>query len=349
MNTFSQKESQQVSVPWELDGSRFDVTAQSLSKNWFSEPLPRSIIQRAIECNDITLQNSPAKPMARVSKGDQVTFTDTFFRSIRKKEERVTPEGEKPFVIAQNKWFIVLYKPASWLTHQVASYQEEASLEDWMLQKGLISGDLPNNGRVHRLDRNTSGLILYAKDTETQKELKTLFQERKIAKTYVALITGHLQEREGSIVAPIIRKKASFKRMVATDRYDPEAKSAETYYRVIAQSQKYDLILVQPKTGRTHQIRVHMEHAGHPIVGDALYGGEKKLLNRQFLHALELSFVFRGQKLSFLSPLPPDLKTILSTLDGEPLKRYDNEALQTIGLKQRKGFFSLFKFKGSTS
>lgn len=343
-----QRESEEISVPWELDGSRFDMTAQTLSKNWFLDPLPRSIIQRAIECGDITCQNEVGKPMTRVSKGDKVVFTENFFKSIRKRDERTFPKGEQPILISENERFFVIYKPASWLTHQVANYQEEASLEDWMLQKRLISGDLPNNGRVHRLDRNTSGIIIYAKDSGTQEELKMLFQERKISKTYVTLVIGHFEELEGSIVAPIIRKKASFKRIVAPDAYAAEAKSAETHYKVIARSKEYDLLFVEPKTGRTHQIRVHMEHLGHPIVGDSLYGGSKDLLNRQFLHALEVSFLFRGQNFHFFSPLPLDLQKIVITLDGEPLKRYDNEALKTIGLKQRKGFFSLFKLKGST-
>lgn len=342
------RESEEVSVTWELDGSRFDMTAQRLSKNWFSDPIPRSIIQRAIECGDITLQNEVRKPMDRVSKSDKIVFTKNFFKSIRKREERTFPEGEQPVLISENESFLVIYKPASWLTHQVANYQEEASLEDWMLQKRLISEDIPNNGRVHRLDRNTSGLIIYAKNKVVQESLKILFQERKISKTYVALVTGHFTELKGSIVAPIIRKKASFKRMVAPDAYAAEAKSAETQYRVIARSNEYDLIFAEPKTGRTHQIRVHMEHLGYPIVGDSLYGGSKSLLNRQFLHALELSFNFRSQNFHFFASLPLDLQKVIITLDAEPLKRYDDEALKTIGLKQRKGFFSLFTSKGST-
>jgi 23S rRNA pseudouridine1911/1915/1917 synthase len=236
-----------------------------------------------------------------------------------------------------------VYKPVFWLTHAVSEYQSEASLEDWLIKKELIPADIPNNGRVHRLDRNTSGIILYAKTEEAQEELKSLFQARKITKTYVALVEGHLEELSSTIKAAIIRKKGSFKRIIAEDASAEGAKDAETSYRVIARSEEYDLLLVTPKTGRTHQIRVHMEHLGHPLVGDTLYGGEKTLLERQFLHALTLNFSFQGEKYAFQAPLAKDLKNALLSLDERTLTRYDNEALQSMGLKPANAFFSLFK------
>lgn len=336
----------QVKVSWELDGERFDKVAHSLASGWFSAPLPRSLVQDAIIGGTILLNKSLTKAKTRVSREDTLFFSEEFFRAITQKDQRSAPSAEEPVIIAENEDFLVISKPAGWLTHEVSGYQKEASLEDWLLKKGLLSADVPNNGRVHRLDRNTSGIILYARNAKIQEELKTLFQARKVQKTYIALVDGHLQELQGSISAPIARKKGSFKRFVSLENKEEQQKEAETFYTVIASSKDYDLLFIEPKTGRTHQIRAHMEHLGHSIAGDTLYGGKKSLLHRQFLHAFKISFVFRGSRFSFFAPLYPDLKKVLTTLDAEPFNRYDNEALQTIGLKQRKGFFSLFRLPG---
>lgn len=332
-----------VTIPWNLDDRRLDVAAQIVTEAWFSPTLPRSAIQDAIKHGTILLHGSVVSPSVRVSKGDKICFTENFFQGIVKKEERVFPEGDEPYVLAQNEWFIAVYKPEFWLTHAVSGYQTEASLEDWLLKKNLIPAHIPNNGRVHRLDRNTSGIILYAKTPEVQEELKSLFQARKITKTYVALVEGHFEELSGTIREPMIRKKGSFKRIIAEEANEEEAKEAETSYRVLARSGEHDLLLVTPKTGRTHQIRVHMEHLGHPLAGDTLYGGKKTLLWRQFLHAFTLNFHFHGEKYTFQAPLAKDLKNVLLSLDERTLTRYDNEALQSMGLKPANAFFSLFK------
>lgn len=344
-NALSQVESKTARVPWNLDGKRFDVVAQTLTNEWFTPNLSRSILQSAISNHTILLDGSHANPSERLSKGDQILFTEDFFKSVVQKEERIAPKSEEPKVISQNESLIVLYKPAGWLTHEVSDYQEEASLEDWLLKKHLIPVGLPSNGRIHRLDRNTSGLIVFAKSVEAQEALKSLFQERKVEKRYVALVKGNLSELTGTINAPIMRKYGSFKRVVSEDLSDPAAKEAETEYRVVGRTERHDLLILSPKTGRTHQIRVHMAHIGHPLVNDNLYGGnnqEKGAESRQFLHAFSLKFNFQGQDLQFLSPLPADLKNTLAALDGSTLTRYDNEALKSIGLKQKSGFFSLF-------
>ncbi len=332
-----------VAVPWNLDDKRFDAASQILTDAWFSPSLPRSAIQDAIKHGTILLQGGEASPGVRVSKGDKICFSEQFFSGIVKVESRVLPEGEEPYVIGQNEWFLAVYKPEYWLTHEVSGYQSEASLEDWLIQKKLLPDTLPNNGRIHRLDRNTSGIILYAKTPEAQIELKSLFESRKVQKTYIALVEGHLEERVGVVKAPIMRKIGSFKRIVTLDGDMEGAKDAETHYRVIMRTESHDLIFVTPKTGRTHQIRVHMEHLGHPLAGDPLYGGKKALIERQFLHAWTLQFAFQGQKYAFTAPLAKDLKEVLLSLDERELTRYDNEALQSMGLKPANAFFSLFK------
>lgn len=339
-------ETKTIALPWNLDGKRLDVAAQTISEAWFSPGLPRSVIQEAIKDGAIIIRGSQVNPGVRVSKGDPITFTENFFKGVTRMEDREFPEGEEPVLLRETEDFIVLYKPASWLTHGVSDYPAEASLEDWILKKGFISQEeaplLLNNGRVHRLDRNTSGIVIYAKTRSAQEELKRLFQWREVTKTYIALTEGHLPELSGTINAPIMRKQGSFKRIASLSE-EPGAKPAETSYRVIARTPEYDLVVLTPKTGRTHQIRAHMEYLGHPLAGDSLYGGKKTLIDRQFLHAWSLNFVFHDQDFTFTAPLPKDLKKIFSSLDESTLTRYDNEALQSIGLKQRKGFFSFMR------
>ena len=336
-------ETKVIAVPWNLDGKRLDAAAATLATPWFTPAVPRATIQEAIRSRAILLQGGEANPSARVSKGDHITFTENFFRGIAEKEERVLPAGEEPVVLASHDQLIAVYKPAGWLTHEVANYQKEASLEDWLLKKGLISAALPNNGRVHRLDRNTSGVIVYARTEVAQIALKSLFQERQVTKTYIGLAEGNVPELSGTIAAPIIRKKGSFKRIIAENKDVPGAKEASTDYRVIARTPEYDLLFLTPKTGRTHQIRVHMAYLGHPLVGDVLYGAKNGVFGRQFLHAASLSFALDGQKYDFSAPLPADLKKLLASLDESSLTRYDNEALQSIGQGASTGFFSFIK------
>lgn len=322
-------------VPWNFEGSRFDVVAQTLCQEWLKSPLPRSMAQKSIEKGFILLNGEPAPTNLRVSKGDMVLYTESFFKTLVTSENRKEPKGEEPELIFENDLFIVLYKPASWLSHEVSSYQKEATLEDWIAKKGLIPAEQVAEGRVHRLDRNTSGLILYAKNADVQRELKTLFQDRKMTKTYIALVEGHLEEKEGIITTAIERIKGSFKRIATEIRPEIDTqKLAETKYQAIASIDDYDLVLVFPKTGRTHQIRVHMAALGHPITGDTLYGSKDPLLSRQFLHAFRLAFDFHNEEYSFVCPLREDLQYALSTLDESEFSGYDNEALKTIGLKQ---------------
>ena len=336
-------ETKVIVVPWNLDGKRLDVAAATLTQEWFDPALPRATVQEAIRSRTILLQGGEANPSARVSKGDHITFTENFFRGIAQKDERVFPVGEEPLVLEADEQLIALYKPAGWLTHEVANYQQEASLEDWLLKNSLIPTNLPQNGRVHRLDRNTSGVIVYAKTESAQNALKTLFQERQVTKIYLGLAEGNLSELSGTVSAPLIRKKGSFKRIIAEDLSMPGVKEATTSYRVIARTPEYDLLFLTPKTGRTHQIRVHMAHLGHPLVGDVLYGAQNELFGRQFLHAMSLNFALQGQKYRFQAPLADDLQKFLSSLDERSLTRYDNEALQSIGQGASIGFFSFIK------
>lgn len=335
----SEQNSKTIKVPWNFEGNRLDIVAQSLIESSFTPALSRVRVREAIEEGLILVNGVQTAVNLRVSKGDMLLFTEAFFEKQDSSNQKTYPAGQEPEVLENNEYFIALYKPPFWLTHGVSDHHTEGALEDWLLEKGLISSDIPLNGRVHRLDRNTSGVIVYAKTEISQQNLKDIFKNREIEKNYIALSQDHFSPLEGEIIKPIMRKKGSFKRIISLTGKEEEAKYAETTYRVIATLKGHDLVLVSPKTGRTHQIRVHLKAVGHPIAGDDLYGGSQELIGRQFLHAWALSFRYKNKRYHLVCPLAPDLKKAFFTLDEDALTSYDDEALLNLGLKRKPGFF----------
>lgn len=226
-----------------------------------------------------------------------------------------------------------------------AGHHEGATVVDWLLLnyphiKG-VGEDALRPGIVHRLDRDTSGVLVVAKNQLGFQALKKAFHDRTVEKTYVALVYGHLKELEGSIDAPLIRRPGELRRRaIDPERYDGDlpgnARTALTEYRVIARYAEYDLVLATPRTGRTHQIRVHFAFLGHPVVGDRLYAFKdvkrKALLfpKRHLLHAWRLKVPFQGKKLKFRAPLSEDFLDTLRSLDETQLSSYDGEALKSL-------------------
>jgi 23S rRNA pseudouridine1911/1915/1917 synthase len=175
-------------------------------------------------------------------------------------------------------------------------------------------GGLERAGIVHRLDKDTSGLIIIAKDNETRIALQKQFKRRRVQKTYLALAEGHVDPREGIVDAPIGRDKRDRKRMAVVRSGRP----ARTRYRVREYFDDHTLVEVMPRTGRTHQIRVHMAWLGYPLVGDDIYGYRRQrvLKHRHFLHAARLRFTHpaTGAEVEFEAPLPPALSALLESL-----------------------------------
>ncbi len=166
-------------------------------------------------------------------------------------------------------------------------------------------------GIVHRLDRATSGVMICAKNIETLKWLQKQFSSRKVIKTYIAVVGGTLKEQEAVIDMPIERNPKA----PATFRANVSGKQAQTKYRVLQANSKHSLLELQPLTGRTHQLRVHLEKIGHPIVGDNLYGGEEA--NRLFLHALSLKVSLPdGVSNTFEAPLPKEFEMFMEKSHG---------------------------------
>ncbi len=247
-----------------------------------------------------------------------------------------------PKIIYEDDNFLAIDKPAGWLVHSVriTNYQlpisKQPTLVDWLLEKypeikkvgdpSTSSGQANlRPGIVHRLDKDTSGVMLVARNQKYFEYLKNLFQTGKIKKTYLALVWGKLEPQKGIIEKPIKIKAGSVKRTVWRGK---DEKKAITEYRVLKffsitnpddrhNLLYFSLVEVSPKTGRTHQIRIHLASIGHPVVGDSLYGKRENPfgLKRQFLHAESLEFSAEdGRRMKFESELPEDLQKILRSL-----------------------------------
>ncbi len=227
-------------------------------------------------------------------------------------------------IVYEDKDIIVLNKQAGISVHPSIN-EPRGTLVDALLArypelKG-VGEDPIRPGIVHRLDKDTSGVLVVAKNQKTFEFLKKEWQEGRVIKKYFALVWGHPKEK-GEIVSELTRSIKDFrKRMVVKPekQKDKEIKGkiAVTEYKVIKKFRDYSLIEVFPKTGRMHQIRVHMASLGHPVAGDKVYGKKKETpegLARQFLHAYFLSFSLFGKKLAFEIDLPDDLNRVLAKL-----------------------------------
>lgn len=235
---------------------------------------------------------------------------------------------DKPRVIFEDDDILVLEKPAG-LTVNRSQTSKEETLQDYLdkhlaFDNSQLTGDIglefrSRSGIVHRLDKETSGIMVVAKNPQSFENLKNQFKERQTKKIYIALVHGQLKTREGEIDVPVGR--LPWNRM----RFGVLAggREAITTYKVVKQltfdNSQLTLLELEPKTGRTHQIRVHLKHIGHPIFGDPLYAGRKisksdrKILPRIFLHAKKLEFNHprTGERMSFESKLPEELNELL--------------------------------------
>lgn len=208
--------------------------------------------------------------------------------------------------------FIIVDKPAGLVVHAPSEHSQEITLVDWAINhfhdiKGVGPSDRP--GIVHRLDKETSGLMIITRTTHALMIFSDMFKERAISKTYLAVVKGHPMT-SGTIEYPIARHPMGNK---MTHR-DLQGRPAVTHYRVQEYFKEGAVIEAKPVTGRTHQIRVHFAGLGHPLLGDALYGSSSHHIDRHALHAHKLAFEYQGKEYSFESPLPEDMQKLIATL-----------------------------------
>lgn len=266
--------------------------------------LSRSAVQRLIEEGWVTVDGAVANAAHKVRPGSEIVM-----RVPPARPTTVEAENIPLAIVYEDADVIVIDKPAGLVAHPAAGHARGTLVNAILAHAPELRGvgGEARPGIVHRLDKDTSGLIVVAKHDAAHRELQRQFKARSVKKTYIALVEGRLEPAEGVVDAPIARDRVQRKRMaVALD-----GRPARTRYRVIERLREYTLVEAYPETGRTHQIRVHFAWLGHPLVGDTAYGRKKSWLpiKRHFLHAasLTLRLPSSGEERTFTSPLPEEL------------------------------------------
>jgi 23S rRNA pseudouridine1911/1915/1917 synthase len=284
--------------------------------------MTRQYLQKLIDEGEVRVGGKTVKASLKVKEGEKIEVSVPAPKSLNLKPLKFDLD-----VVYEDRNLIVINKPAGMVVHpgQGDTHTEDSLVNALLAHcKGSLSGigGVMRPGIVHRLDKDTSGLIVVAKNDKTHQYLAGLFKERKIKKTYYALVAGHLNPMLGTIDSPIGRSHGDRKRMAVTSA--DEGKAAVTKYKVLEYLDECTLLEVDLLTGRTHQIRVHLSAIGHPLVGDTVYGRlqvNKKFeqeygLERLFLHAgvLELSLSPKSKTRLFRAPLPPALEKPLKMI-----------------------------------
>jgi 23S rRNA pseudouridine1911/1915/1917 synthase len=296
-------------VPASLAGERID-RAVALVTGW-----SRADVAVLVEEGAVRVGGQPVAKSRRLAEGEEV--------EVEGEPEEDAPPVAEPVdfaVVHADDDIVVVVKPAGLVVHPGAGH-ETGTLASGLLHRYpeiATVGDPMRPGIVHRLDRDTSGLMVVARSPRAYVALTAALAAREIERRYLALAWGRFDARRGTIDAPIGRSATRRTRMAVREA----GKDARTGYEVLTQYEHPVCALVECRleTGRTHQIRVHLGAIGHPVVGDGTYGGDRNPLQpgRPFLHAHSLALIHpvTGQRLEFSDPLPPELAAVLASLDG---------------------------------
>lgn len=307
-------QTQELIVTREDSGERLDV--------FLARRLPgrsRSQWQRLVRAGCVEIGSRPAR-----KAGEEITAGERIRVRWVEKQAHAEPEALPLEIVYEDADLVVVNKPAGMVVHRGAGVTAGTLVNALLHHVRELSsvGGQERPGIVHRLDKMTSGLMLVAKNDFSHRKLAAAFKSRAIHKKYVALVHGRVEREAGAIVATVSRDPVRRVRMKAGA---PGGRDAETRYRVLRRHPHFTLLEALPRTGRTHQIRVHLAFLGHPVVGDALYGaprrirrrgGEEGTIPRTFLHASKLEFAHprTGKLLSFEAPLPEELRRFLESL-----------------------------------
>jgi 23S rRNA pseudouridine1911/1915/1917 synthase len=292
------------------------------------EGVSRTYLQKLIRGGEVTVNDKVAKqPSYQLQHGDRVCLTLPAPRPL----DTLQPEKIALDILHEDSHLIVLNKPAGMLVHP-ANGVNVGTLVNALLAhcRGDLSGigGVERPGIVHRLDKNTSGILVVAKTDVVHRGLSVQFERHSITRQYVAVVCSTPTKTSGTIDAQIARSRRDRRRMTTVET---GGRHAVTHYEVLETYPKFALVQLMLETGRLHQIRVHLQHIGHPVAGDAIYGGEQRALNdadttqlkqalaqlkRQALHARLLGFVHpaTGKNLTFSAPMPKDMQQVVDAL-----------------------------------
>ena len=279
--------------------------------------LSRTAIKRLLDEGKILVNGKKQKPSYKPEVGDIITI-----EIMKPKEVELKPQDIPIDVIYEDKDIIVVNKPKGMVVHP-ANGNPDGTLVNAILAKckdslSGIGGEI-RPGIVHRLDKDTSGLLIIAKNDQAHINMSKQIQDRKVIKKYIALVKGVIGENTATIDMPIARSTKDRKKMAV----DPKGKEAITHYKVLQRYDKYTLLEIKIDTGRTHQIRVHMSYIGHPVVGDMQYSNGKNEfgIEGQMLHSkyLEFDHPITGKRLKLEAPLPEYFEQVLNELEGRQI------------------------------
>jgi 23S rRNA pseudouridine1911/1915/1917 synthase len=312
-------------------GKRLDAFLSEKIEGW-----SRSRLQKLIDDGDVSVNQNPAKSSQRLQAEDQIDIelTETLI-------EKFEPENIPLEIIYEDESLAVINKPAGMVTHPGAGISHgtlanavayhfkiqnsEDETQNILDEQSRLQNLRAKIGIVHRLDKDTSGLIVVAKNESAHVALSEQFRNREVYKSYVTLVHGSIERNTGKIEQPIARDRHNRLKMSV----QKSGRNALSLWKVRRRFEKFTLVDVEIKTGRTHQIRVHLSYINHPIVGDETYNSGRdntvadlqirqaiKDLNRFFLHAEQLSFTHptTGERMDFKAPLPPELQSFLRLL-----------------------------------
>jgi 23S rRNA pseudouridine1911/1915/1917 synthase len=303
-------------------GKRLDAFLAEQIEGW-----SRSRLQRLIENEDVLVNQKSAKPSYKLRAGDEIDIDLVESAATNFEAENIPID-----IVFEDEFLAVIDKPAGMVVHPGAGVSSGTLANAIAYHFGFqipdsTSGPAIRIGIVHRLDKDTSGLIVVAKDEQTLEELSRQFREREVFKSYTALVHGSPVQNSGKIDRPMARDRWHRTKMTVA----ANGRAALSLWKVRERFEKFTLLDVEIKTGRTHQIRVHLASINHPVVGDSVYneGRDNTIsnqeikrsvtaLNRQFLHAERLGFTHprSGEKMDFCRELPDELEKIISVVKG---------------------------------
>ncbi|MGV8057225.1 MAG: RluA family pseudouridine synthase [Smithellaceae bacterium] len=288
------------------------------------QSLSRSQIKRVIEEGDVLVNNLPPKPSQRLKEGDVIRL------NLKPAQEAIAIPQEIPLnIVYEDEAIVVVNKQAGMVVHPAPGNYDHTLVNALLFHCHDLSGigGVLRPGIVHRLDKGTSGLIVAAKSDAAHRNLSAQFKNHEVEKTYRALVWGNMKDNQGEIILPVGRHSGDRKKMSTKSK---RGRDAITLWKVRERYGTATLLDVEIKTGRTHQIRVHLSDRGYPVVGDAVYGNTSKIraisdtalkaqlkaLDRQALHAARLSFVHpsSNERVVFTAEMPEDMANLCTLL-----------------------------------